>query len=459
MQDLDMDRSGAVGAAASASSSSHTVQVTSNTWARDSHDLFDFEAHHLHTKTFTCPSSMKCVRSGTDVQMLGEHAPMPTGADLLLRLVQKDGVFWVDKASSSSISGRKIWLVVRDLATCGHRLIENDIIKLGRFKFRVRQMVSAMCGSSQPELRLDDNGLQCHVSLDNFEEFTLTQCRICLLEGSSEDDPLITPCECKGSIEFVHLGCLRHWVKGRLNFSDNAQGSYFYRPLACELCKATYPAYIHIGPDRQPLVEVPRTTPPFIVLENMVRDSQQHTTRGLHVLSLAENKLLKLGRGHESDVRIADVSISRCHATIRFHRGQFVLEDHNSKFGTLVAMKKPRALDLGGGISIQAGRTVLSLSLQTSAPEREPGPTGSVPLLGHMPTSNAQDERALRLSLLTRSSRGSADALGLDTPTGARTLGSLASAERGGAVARAHSDWRTVDSASSAGGGDQEATV
>lgn len=40
----------------------------------------------------------------------------------------------------------------------------------------------------------------------------------------------------------------------------------------------------------------------------MQKRKQMHSHRGLHVISLAENKLLKLGRGHESDVRIADVS-------------------------------------------------------------------------------------------------------------------------------------------------------
>ena len=34
------------------------------------------------------------------------------------------------------------------------------------------------------------------------------------------------------------------------------------------------------------------------------------------MISLQEKKQLKLGRGHESDVRFADVSISRWHATI-----------------------------------------------------------------------------------------------------------------------------------------------
>lgn len=373
------------------------VQVVSSTWARDSHDLFDFEAHQLHTQTFAVSKSMVCVRQGTDVQMLGEREPHPPGGDPLLRLVQRDGAFWVDKATPSS-SSKKLWMVVRDLAACGHRLAEGDVMKLGRFKFRVRQLVSSACGGAQPELRLDDSGVVC--SADNSgQDFSMKTCRICLLDGPGDDDPLITPCQCKGSIEYVHLGCLRHWIRGRLNLSDAPGGSYFYRPLPCELCKAIYPTYIHTGKERQPLVEVPSTNPPFIVLENMVRDSQQHATRGLHVISLAE-KVLKLGRGHESDVRIADVSISRCHATIRFQRGQFLLEDNNSKFGTLVAMKKPRQLEPGSTISIQMGRTVLSLSAQP-----ELGQAGAANSLAQLPgSSNAQDERALRLSLLTRGS-------------------------------------------------------
>lgn len=384
---------------ASGNSSTTAVQVVASTWARDSHDLFDFEAHQLHTKTFTVQKSMKCVRSGTDVQMLAEYQEPTNGADPLLRLVQKDGHFWVDKASPSSNS-KKLWLVVRDLATCGHRLSEGDVIKLGRFKFRVRQLVASACGGAQPELRLDDSGAVCCVGSSG-KELAQSMCRICLLEGPGEDDPLITPCQCKGSIEFVHLGCLRHWIRGRLNLPDTPMGSYFYRPLACELCKTVYPTQIMHDRERMPLVEVPQTQPPFVVLENMVRDSQQHTSRGLHVISLAE-KPLKLGRGHESDVRIADVSISRCHATISFNRGAFTLEDNNSKFGTLVVMKKPRQLDANSPISIQMGRTVLSLSLQ-SPPDLG---TNSTPTLNQLPGSNAQDERNLRLSLLTRSSRG-----------------------------------------------------
>lgn len=352
------------------------VQVVSSTWARDSHDLFDFEANHLHTKAFAVSQSVKFMRVGTDVQMTSETLENEAHIEPLLRLVQKDGAYWIDKASASS-SSKKLWQVVRDLDGSHHNLTENDILKLGRFKFRVRQMVCDETGSTQPQLRLDDlqPGPMCKASTDAAAARS-APCRICLLEGAGEDgeenDPLIRPCQCKGSIEFVHLGCLRHWIKGRLSLSDKPSGSYFYKALTCELCRTLYPAYIDTGSGRETLVEVPQTKAPFIVLENMVRDSQQHTSRGLHVISLADNKLLKLGRGHESDIRIADVSISRCHATVRFQRGHFILEDNNSKFGTLVAMRKPRALEAGSGLSIQMGRSVLSLTLQAAGEVQDP---------------------------------------------------------------------------------------
>jgi hypothetical protein len=371
------------------------VQVVSNTWARDSHDLFDFEAQHLYTKAFSIQSSSWCVRNGTEVSFVAEHLGVgpPASSDGLLRLINKGGSFWVDRAASSSVS-KKLWLVVRDLAGSGHRLSEGDVIKLGRFKFRARQLIASTAGGTQPELRLDDSGGVCSSAP---KTTTALCCRICLLEDAEDDDPFVAPCQCKGSIEYVHLACLRYWIKGRLNLPDASNGSYFYRSLACELCKATYPTYVRIGQDRSPLVEVPRTQPPFIVLENMVRDSQQHSTRGLHVVSLAD-KMLKLGRGHESDVRIADVSISRCHATIRFTNGSFLLEDNNSKFGTLVALKKPRLLEANAPISIQMGRTVISLTAHPNPGDNHAAGLAFLPQVTD--NSNADDERAFRVSLM-----------------------------------------------------------
>eukprot|EP00929_Paragymnodinium_shiwhaense_P037930 TRINITY_DN20120_c0_g1_i1.p1 TRINITY_DN20120_c0_g1~~TRINITY_DN20120_c0_g1_i1.p1 ORF type:complete len:463 (+),score=90.58 TRINITY_DN20120_c0_g1_i1:102-1490(+) len=381
-----------------------SVEVTSKTWARDSHDLFDFEAQQLHSETFVVQRSMKCIRSGTQVSMVSESQPTVSqqGTHALLRLVNKENHFFVDKAAPSSNS-KKLWLVVRDLHNQAHRLNESDTIKLGRFKFRVRQMVASSSSGVQPELRLDDGEKSMCVAnppVQEGQDLSRVSCRICLLEGPTEDDPLLSPCRCKGSIQYVHLGCLRHWIKGRLNLSDAQASCYYFRPLACELCKAIYPSYVQNGNERSPLVEVPHTQAPFIVLENMVAQSQLNR-HGLHVISLAE-KELKLGRGHESDVRIADVSISRCHAIIRFDRGQFLLQDNNSKFGTLVALKRPKQLEYNSPISIQMGRTVLSFKLVTRQAGADGGHWNSnaPPMLSDC--SRPEDERALRLSLMTR---------------------------------------------------------
>jgi pSer/pThr/pTyr-binding forkhead associated (FHA) protein len=58
---------------------------------------------------------------------------------------------------------------------------------------------------------------------------------------------------------------------------------------------------------------------------------------------------IKVGRGHDSEVRITDISVSRFHALIKKSlRGDYILEDNNSKFGTLVLIRRPMILNKDG---------------------------------------------------------------------------------------------------------------
>jgi pSer/pThr/pTyr-binding forkhead associated (FHA) protein len=45
---------------------------------------------------------------------------------------------------------------------------------------------------------------------------------------------------------------------------------------------------------------------------------------------------VRVGRGHDSDVRVQDISVSRSHAYIRYAQDGIFIDDFNSKFGTLV---------------------------------------------------------------------------------------------------------------------------
>ena len=59
------------------------------------------------------------------------------------------------------------------------------------------------------------------------------------------------------------------------------------------------------------------------------------------MITLVDKKSIKMGRGNDCDIRITDISVSRCHGVLKFENDMFVLQDNNSKFGSLVLMQHP----------------------------------------------------------------------------------------------------------------------
>ncbi|CAK0834176.1 unnamed protein product [Prorocentrum cordatum] len=359
--------------------SRHVLKIVSTTWNRVAEDLFDFEAEDVTTQSFSLAQADRwpttwITRVGNVVSLApaSELASGPdsrgvsdTGETLACCQWQDDGSVHLDRPAA--VTGtRRQWLVIRGREG-GHSLSEEEVIKLGFFKFRVRQLVASADDGAQPDLRMNSPELdRSDIDMDEVQDGDQLSCRICLMEGSTREDPLVRPCQCRGTIEYVHVGCLRLWIEDRLDTRGREHGSYHWRPLPCELCKTIYPAYCRSVRDgtREPLVQVPQTEPPYIVLENMTKDTHVHSARGLRIISLAGGRTVKLGRGSDNDVSISDVSTSRLHATLRFKGGKFVIEDEKSKFGTFVTMRRLPPLGPGSGMSIQVGRTILRLTVQ-----------------------------------------------------------------------------------------------
>jgi pSer/pThr/pTyr-binding forkhead associated (FHA) protein len=83
----------------------------------------------------------------------------------------------------------------------------------------------------------------------------------------------------------------------------------------------------------------PREDAFYITLESMPLD--KNTSKMTFMLTVSnEKKEFKLGRGHESEVRINDISVSRCHTIIKYKDDGFYIEDNISKFGTIVLLKE-----------------------------------------------------------------------------------------------------------------------
>lgn len=204
------------------------LQVQSTTWHRDSHDLFDYETPHVNVKKFLLSRPGKLFRTGAEVSCIAEGDTFPQEADYLLSIKNyRDGKFLVAPAERNhgrQLNPKKLWMIVRDMPNNKYILQENDVIKLGRFKLRVKQLVKN--GESVPELKLDDSEFPVRVSSSH--EMHSVQCRICLFEGDQPDDPLVCPCQCKGSIQYVHVRCIGKWISNRLNISDDPKSSFFF---------------------------------------------------------------------------------------------------------------------------------------------------------------------------------------------------------------------------------------
>lgn len=109
----------------------------------------------------------------------------------------------------------------------------------------------------------------------------------------------------------------------------------------------------------------------YLVLESL--SQEKNNSRIIYIIRpSAQKEVFKLGRGHESDLRINDISVSRCHAKIKLENGKFLLEDNQSKFGTLVLVKQRTPLLPNYNKAVQVGRTVINFSVKPQANQNQP---------------------------------------------------------------------------------------
>lgn len=169
----------------------------------------------------------------------------------------------------------------------------------------------------------------------------------------------MSPCKCDGTMKYVHLNCVKTWLQQQLHVKSNqCWFSYQCKIFECELCKSSYPAQIQVGEKKFDTLELPKPDSPYFIMEMLSRD--RNVCKSYYAVTLSKKNQIKFGRGHDADIRITDISVSRIHAVIKFEKGNFYVEDQDSKFGTLALMQMP--MNLGNdstNFAVQIGRTVL----------------------------------------------------------------------------------------------------
>ena len=161
------------------------------------------------------------------------------------------------------------------------------------------------------------------------------------------ENPLIAPCNCTGSSRYIHLSCLKDWL-GRSRFDYDQQNclTTIYKVSSCELCKAKYPDQININDEKYEIFEIERPKDlPYLVLEVLGMPE----AKNIKVIGVQRDRVVTLGRSETSDLMINDQSISNRHSKIFFSSliNKFILQDYDSKYGTLKVIQKPVQVEPG----------------------------------------------------------------------------------------------------------------
>lgn len=80
--------------------------------------------------------------------------------------------------------------------------------------------------------------------IENNSNYKVT-CRVCYSLKSTNEDPLISLCNCTGSVRFIHFVCLQKWLKTSIEIKEGEKVITIKCKLYCELCKSTLPSKYH----------------------------------------------------------------------------------------------------------------------------------------------------------------------------------------------------------------------
>jgi hypothetical protein len=142
------------------------MRILVKTWTRESHGLYDFEGTEVEERNFKAKGNLRISRNESDVQIRQtdynnfyeqeKGMPEEERERIVARVLSFNGNYWiyhknfVDKTIDQVLERKpeeKIWRVVKDnyvpeMEMPCFRLTKRDLIKVGRVRFKIRDIMS-----------------------------------------------------------------------------------------------------------------------------------------------------------------------------------------------------------------------------------------------------------------------------------------------------------------------------
>lgn len=112
---------------------------------------------------------------------------------------------------------------------------------------------------------------------------------------------------------------------------------FIEKSLQCEICKFKFPVRFQEGNRVINLLDTFKPTDqPYLIFE-----ANLHKYNGYYLVKMREQQTITVGRSHDCDLRLSDISVSRQHAHLSFEKGRLYLKDLNSKYGSQLLIQNP----------------------------------------------------------------------------------------------------------------------
>lgn len=284
-------------------------------------------------------------------------------------ILDKDNSPSSEEINSPSILVNTVCYSEKDL---GYELNIGDIIKVGRFKMKVRK-INLKYKNRNLNKNEKDEKITLIINDNDFNNNNESKvCRICFT--NLDFSPLITPCNCTGSSKYIHLSCLQKWLKSkvRLYYKHKIKNNimaFQLDPVQCEICKEYFPDYVKLNNNLYEICDYNAVdehndnnvdNQNYFTLETLT--NEKHSKKYIYNVNLiSDNSIVYIGRANDSDVKLNDATISRIHSCIHVVEGRLFIRDLNSKYGTSVILQnKQFNLYDEKSVTLQFGRTLLT---------------------------------------------------------------------------------------------------
>jgi hypothetical protein len=367
----------------------YRLKINSKTWKKDSYELIDYDSDQINSNSMEIHQEGYIYRNDKNIEFSTTKRSNDISEKLLEIIKIQNGVqlklneYEIDE-NENIITPNSTWFLFRkifmDERMNDYNLKEGDILKIGRISIRIKSIRFKKSLDKNKTIDLNQSSNSKKVQNDKIviktkktnETEANKACRICYMDEEQEDNPLIQPCICSGSMKYIHLQCLKKWLSSKVFVKIETSpiyNIYLCRKAECELCKTKFPDFIKHKGILYEIFDFYNDFDNYLIIESLTLDKNQN--KYIYVINLdIENNRINIGRGHESHIILHDISVSRLHCIININKKmkKINITDNNSKFGTLILVQtKNIVLSLDLKLHIQIGRSYMEFLLKGSS--------------------------------------------------------------------------------------------